>query len=339
MSGNLARSLKALLAASLILVSIAAIAPARAARQSAPGQAARDSRLVFPLLAIEKDGRLVSGLKPEDLRVTLEGAEQRLVDFSQGAEEPLHVVIMLDASASQERILPFARQAAAEFVATLLRPGRDDAAVVRFTGDAEVVQELTGDPAAVRRAIASVEFVPPLGYVSGMIVTAHQLPSKDSMRAASTAIHDALAFVCDKLFARAKAGRRVVVLVSDGVDTSSRLKLDKAVERLQREGAAVYSLGIGDTGSFDPVEKDALRKLSERTGGQAHFPKDEKDLSQAFEQVRQGLLSSYSAAFAPQSMKGEGKLHKLRVEVVNPELRRRGVELSYPRGLSTKAGR
>src|SRR5687768_11889073 len=121
---------------------------------------------------------------------------------------------MLDASASQERILHGARRLAAELAAAVLRPGRDEAAVVSFTGDATVAQDLTGDLDALRRAFASVEFTPPAGYIpggvivgaipGGVIVVAP--PSRDdpAMRAGTTALWDSLVQVCDKVFARAK---------------------------------------------------------------------------------------------------------------------------------------
>jgi VWFA-related protein len=313
------------------------VAPAAAGRQDASGVNAEAAAPVVVRVAIvEKAGRPASDLRAEDLRVTIDGAEQKIVSLTSAADEPLHLVVMLDASASQERVLPRARQAAAEFVAALLRPGRDDAAVVRFTGDPEVVEGLTGDLASLRRAFASVNFVPPAGYVGGGTIVLRNPPPKNAMPAGSTAIWDSLVFVCDKLFAKTRGGRRAAVLVTDGVDTSSRVGADSAVERLIREGVAVYSVGVGDEHSFDGVKEGGLRKVSERTGGRALFPKDGTRLADSFEQARRGLLSTYTLALAPQALKG-GKSHKLRVELVNPELYRHGVSLTYPQSLYAAA--
>ena len=296
---------------------------------------AGSGRVSVALGAVDKEGRAVEGLKPEDLRVTVEGAEQKVLSLSRRTEEPLHVVIMLDASASQEAVLPFAQEAADRLVpALLMRGGVNDAAVVSFTGDTKVVQGLTADAAAVRRAIASVEFVPPQGYIPGGIIVGNPNPNDPLMRAASTALWDSLVEVCDKVFARAKGGRRAVVLVTDGVDTSSRVKSDKAVERLLREGVAVYGVGIGDEQSFEGVDESSVRKLSERTGGRALFPKKPRELPVAFEQIRRELLSSsYALTLAAPAPRRDGKPLKLRVEVVNPELRRQGVQLAYPQAL------
>jgi VWFA-related protein len=238
---------------------------------------------------------------------------------------------MLDASASQESVLPFAQGAADQLVpAILMRGGLNDAAVVSFTGDAKVVQGLTADAAAVRRAIASVEFVPPPGYVGGAIVLGRANRNDPAWRNGSTALWDALVGVCEEVFARAKTGRRAVVLVTDGVDTSSRVKSGQAVERLLREGVAVYGVGIGDDQSFGGVDKPTVRKLSERTGGRALFPKRARDLPAAFEQIRRELLNAYALTFAAPAPRRDGKPFKLRVELVNPELRRRGVQLAHP---------
>jgi VWFA-related protein len=292
------------------------------------------------LSAVDKEGRPVEGLKPEDLRVTVEDAEQKVLSLSSRTEEPLHVVIMLDASASQEKVLPFAQGAADRLVPPLLlRPNRNDAAVVSFTGYTTVVQDLTADAAAVRRAIAAVEFVPPPGYIRGGVIVGRPNPNDPTSRAGQTAIWEALILVCDEVFARAKTGRRAVVLVSDGVDTSSRVRLDQIFERLLRDGVAVYVIGIADESSFDPVNKSALRKLSERTGGRAIFPKKAGELPVAFEQVRRELLNTYALTFDVPATLRTGKPLKLRVEVVNPALRRQGVQLAHPQSLLMEPGR
>lgn len=322
------------LAAALLLLTLAA--PESSARQEAgrepPGH--DGPQVTVPLGAVDKEGRPVEGLRPEDLSVTVEGQPQKLDFYLRRAEEPLHVVIMLDASASQERVLPFARAGADRLVPALLaRGGSNDAAVVSFTGEAEVVQGLTADPAAARRAIASVEFVPPSGYIPGGALILGAPPSDPALRVGSTAVWDALVHVCEKVFARAQGGRRAVVLVTDGVDTSSRLKPDKAVERLTREGVAVYVVGVGDEKNFDQVDKPALRRLTERTGGRALFPKEFMGVPAAFELVRGELLNSYALTFNAPAPRRDGKALKLRVELVNPELRRRGVQVAHPQGL------
>jgi VWFA-related protein len=302
----------------------------------APSSSAQEAgQIVVSLGAVDKEGRPVEGLRAEDVRVTVEGQPQQLLSFDRRAEEPLHVVILLDASASQEKVLPFVQGAADRLVPALLaRGGSDDAAVVSFTGDAKVVQGLTADAAAVRRAIASVEVVVPPGYAGGGVVIGRPRPNDPANRAGSTAVWDALVVACDEVFARARPGRRAVLLVTDGVDTSSRVRLDKAVERLLREGVVVYGVGVGDEKDFEGVYQQTVRRVSEQTGGRALFPKKNSDLPVAFEQVRRELLtSSYALTFAAPAPPRKGKSLKLRVELVNPALRKQDVQLAYPQAL------
>jgi len=328
------------LAVALLLTSSAAAVSY--ARQDGGVVKTDSARVVVPLGAVGKDGAPVEGLMPEDLRVTMDGAEQKIASLAPRAGGPLHVVLMLDTSNSQEQILKFSRPAAAEFVSALLRPGdgvKGDAAVMTFTGDAKVVEGLTADLAALGRAIESVEFVPPSGYIGGGLLVSTpgknvpSTPGKNvpATRAGSSAIWDSLVAACDDVLARAADGRRVVVIFTDGDDTSSRTKQDKAVDRLLREGVSVYGVGVGDSYSFGGVVKDGLRKVSERTGGRAFFPKTTEDLSRDLERLRSELLSSYALALAPAATRADAKPYKLRVELVNPELRKRGVELAYPR--------
>jgi hypothetical protein len=98
-----------------------------------------------------------------------------------------------------------------------------------------------------------------------------------------------------------------------------------------REGVVVYNVGLAEEYAFDPVDKSTLRKLSERTGGRAFFPRTKKegDLPVAFELIRRELLNSYALTF-PVPPVPPGKQLKLRVELVNPGLRQQGVQLAYP---------
>jgi Ca-activated chloride channel family protein len=308
-----------------LLLTVGVFHAASSARQEA-------GQVLVPLSAVDRDGQPFEGLKAEDLRVTVEGQQQNVLSLARRADEPLHVVIMLDASASQERVLPFTQGAADRLVPALLARGAaNDVAVVSFTGELKVVQGLTADPALVRRAIASVEFEPPSGYIGGGVLVGNPLPNDPS---GSTAVWDGLVGVCEKVFGRARAGRRVVLLITDGVDTSSRLNLDDAVKRLLREGVTVYGVGVGDEKSFEGVDAAGVRKISERTGGRALFPKKNSDLPEAFEQVRRELLnSSYALTLAAPPAPRGAKPLKLRVELVNPELRKRDVRLAYPQAL------
>jgi len=186
---------------SVVVVLLSAVSAS--ARQGA-------GRVVVPVGALDREGRAVEGLKAGDPRVTVEGQGQTPFDLTRRGDEPLHVVIMLDASASQEAVLPFAQEAADRLVPSILMSGRsNEAAVVSFTAEAKVMQGLTSDAEAVRRAIASVQVTLPPGYNRrGGAVIVGRPPKDSAWRAYATAVWDSLVGVCDEVFARAKPGRR-----------------------------------------------------------------------------------------------------------------------------------
>ena len=97
-----------------------------------------------------------------------------------------------------------------------------------------------------------------------------------------------------------------------------------------RAEAVVYAVGIGDKENFDGVDEGALRKLAARTGGRAFFPKKVEELPAILAQIRGELLSPYVVTFGAPDAKRDGSLRKIKLEVVNPELRRRGVRLLHP---------
>ncbi|HEX6185016.1 MAG TPA: VWA domain-containing protein, partial [Pyrinomonadaceae bacterium] len=127
-------------------------------------------------------------------------------------------------------------------------------------------------------------------------------------------------------------GRRAVLLVTDGVDTSSRKEMSEAVAAALQSEVVVYAVGIGDDKDFDGVEKGPLRKLAAQTGGRAYFPKKGRDLNQVFHKVSEELTSQYVLTFAPQGAARDGSFHKVEIKLANPALRSLNVELSYPQG-------
>ncbi|MBA2731871.1 MAG: VWA domain-containing protein, partial [Acidobacteria bacterium] len=224
-----------------------------------------------------------------------------------------------------------------------IRPGKDSVGVITFTGEAKFEQELTSDLEQVRRAIERVEFKPPPpppGYIGLPIIVSNpsKLPkiSPDQTTLGSTAIWDAISFASEKVGIQGSDNpRRVIILITDGGDTSSKRKLNEAVEAAIKYGVTVYSMGIGDE-YYGGTNEDALRKISERTGGRAFFPKKVKDLQPAFVAIEQELRSQYIISYSPASRKTDNKMRKIKIEIVNPELRKQDLRLSYQQGYYAK---
>src|SRR2546427_8348104 len=130
------------------------------------------------LTAVDKDLQFVNTLRPEDLRITQDGAPQKIISLQQVTNQTVSLVILIDTSASQERTLPDEKLAAASFVDSIIRPGMDRAAVATFTGTLSLEQKLTNDVTLLHRAIDRAKFVPPPGYVRGGLVIGPPPPPK-----------------------------------------------------------------------------------------------------------------------------------------------------------------
>src|SRR6266436_5381972 len=223
--------------------------------------------------AADKSKRFVNTVKREDMRILEDGRSQEIFTFQQNIDLPLSIAILIDTSASEERTLPDEKAAARAFLEDVLRPSKDEGAVVSFTGETTLEQGFTGNIERLRRAIERVEFVPPSGYVGGGVVVNGTPPTSGTNQslAGSTAIWDAIWATSEELLSEsAENTRRAIILLTDGDDTSSRLKLHDAVVRAQKSDALVYAIGIGDRYSFG-VDEGSLRKVAEQTGGRAYF--------------------------------------------------------------------
>ena len=224
----------------------------------------------------------------------------------------------------------------ARFWKIVLR-SKDEAAIVSFTGETTLEQGFTGNLERLRRAIDRVEFIPPSGYIGGGVVVNGTPPISGTNQslAGSTAIWDAVWATSEELIsASAEHTRRAIILLTDGDDTSSRLKIDEAIERAQKADALIYAIGIGDRYTFN-VNEGALRKIAERTGGRAYFPRHERDLNDAFTQIQRDLREQYLVAYSPSNKARDGSYRKIEIQVVNPALRET-LKLNYRSGYFAK---
>ena len=288
--------------------------------------------------AADKNKRFISDLKAEDIRIFEDGQPQSIFTFQQNIDLPLSIAILIDTSISEQYTLPEEKEAARAFLENVLRPQRDEAAVVSFTGETTLEQGFTGNIDRLRRAIDHVEFVPPSGYVGGRVIVNGTPPISDTNQnlAGSTAIWDAIWATSEELMAQsAEHSRRAIILLTDGDDTSSRMKIHDAVERAQKADAFIYAIGIGDRYQFNVNEGD-LRKIAERTGGRAYFPKHERDLRDAFTQIQRDLREQYLIAYSPSNKARDGSYRKIEIQVVNPGLKQQDLKLNYRSGYFAK---
>jgi VWFA-related protein len=291
--------------------------------------------------AVDKNKRFITTIQKEDIRVLEDGVPQDFFTFQRETDRALSLAILVDVSASQQLTLEDEKEAAKEFVNAVIHNPKDEVAVVSFSGEATVEQELTNNLSSVQKALGRIEVLLPPGYIAGGIVVNNPGGSTNDIndhRLGTTAIWDAIWAVSEDLFANVESRkRRGIVLITDGVDTTSRVKNEEAIKRAIAADIAIYAVGIGDNKNFEGIEKNTLRKLAERSGGRAYFPRNTAELQTSFSQIEQELRSQYLVAYSPSNKSRDGAYRKLEIELVNPELRKQKLQLNYRHGYFAKS--
>jgi Ca-activated chloride channel family protein len=293
--------------------------------------------------AQDNNRRLLINLKQEDVRILEDGVAKEVVAFSRQVDLPLSLSILIDTSVSQQRTLPEEKAAAISFLESVIRPTKDEVSIVSFTGESTLEQGMTNNMTRLRRAIDRVEFVPPSGYIGGGVVTnggsvpgTPPLSGGNQQIAGSTAIWDAIWVTSEEVLGPApEKTRRAIILLTDGVNTFGKKKLDDAVQAALRSEAVVYSIGIGDN-FYSGVDEPALRKISERTGGRAYFPRDESELRQAFKQIQDEMRSQYLIAYEPSNQKRDGSYRKIEIQLVSQQAQKEKVKITHRQGYFAK---
>ena len=286
--------------------------------------------------AQDRNRRLLTDLKQADIRLLEDGKAQEMITFSRQVDLPLSLAILIDTSGSQERTLPEEKAAAISFLETVMRPAKDEVCIVSFTGEATLEQGMTNNLARLRRSVEQVRFTPPSGYIGGGVI-AGTPPISGDQTAGSTAIWDAIWVTSEEILGPApEKTRRAIILVTDGQNNFGKKKLDDAVQAALRSEAIIYSVGIGDNFYFG-VDKATLNKVSERTGGRAYFPRDERELRDAFQQIQEEMRSQYLIAYEPTNQVRDGAYRKIEIELTNQQLVKDKVKVTHRQGYFAKS--
>ncbi|HEY5885011.1 MAG TPA: VWA domain-containing protein [Pyrinomonadaceae bacterium] len=289
--------------------------------------------------ATDKQKRFITTLREQDVRLLEDGVPQTITTFQRETDRPLAIAFLVDVSASQERTLADEKAATRAFIETVIKSNKDEAAMIAFTHSAFLEQDLTRDVLSVYRALQRIEVAlpsylgggPPIpGIVSGPGMLA---PPPEG----STAIWEAIALTNRRVLAPRSHNpienqrRRAIILLTDGFDTSSRLKRSEAVDSAIAAEAVIYAIGIGD-GRHQGVDKGALRSLAEATGGRAFFPKKRVDLTEAFSEIEQELRTQYLITYTSTNKARVGSYRQIKLEVVDPLLQKEKLQLRYRPG-------
>jgi VWFA-related protein len=290
-----------------------------------------DTDLTSVLLsATDKNRRFVNTLRAEDVRVVEDGVPQQISSFEQETNAPLSLVLLVDTSASQEKVLKQEQEAASAFIRSVLRPARDTAAVLSFTGVTRLEVTPTADATRLLAAIESLK----VRFTNKSPECQDDDAPPDVQLRCRTGVWDAVVVSVREVLSKTpERTRRAVILLSDGDDTSSRVRLYQAAEYAVRHNTVVYSIGIRDKDfDFGEMRRDFLQSLSDQTGGRAFFPKRPSDLASVFAQIEQELRSQYLITYTPTNRARDGSFRRLQIEITDPQLRKQNLRLFYRQG-------
>jgi VWFA-related protein len=287
--------------------------------------------------AIDKDHHFITTLRAEDVRILENDVVQSISLFERETNRPLSLVILIDTSESQRGVLADEKNAAITFIDSVIRPDKDRAAVVSFTGVPKVEQAATNNLSRLHQGIGRVRIEMSAENARRLAAGEDPLP-KEEDPSGYTGIWDALWMSLENLATPTAEGtRRAIVLLSDGDDTSSTIKKQDVIDFAVRSDVVIYSIGIRDA-NFEEGKLDsgALKKVSDRTGGRAFFPAQPADLRRAFSQIDQELRSQYLIAYSPTNKSRDGSYRRIKLEVVNPDLLKNKPTLLYRQGYYAK---
>lgn len=265
--------------------------------------------VTVPFNVTDSKNRYINELSKQDVEVLEDNKPQEIFSFERQTDLPITVALVIDISGSQQYTLPVEKAAAMRFFRKVLRPNKDLGAVVTFEHESVLVQGLTPDVGRLQDALDEVHVTAqPRATVAGPTT-----PPINNSGAGSTALYDSVYAVSSDLLRR-EAGRRVIILITDGVDTSSAVKQRDAIERAWRSEIIIYSIGIGDR-LFGGINSGVLKRISSETGGRAFFPRQHEDLDEAFALIDEDLRSQYIVAYQPNNSSADGTFRTILVKV------------------------
>ena len=247
-----------------------------------------------PATVVDSRGIALTNLKLEDFELRVDGQPNPISDISR-SETPVRMAMLFDNSGSLSESRDFEKRAAVRFFQNVMRPN-DQAAVYSVSTNVELSQPMTND---VRRLEQTIE----------------SFGKPDGATSLYDGLFDALAYL------KPYSGRRVVVIVSDGRDTTSRLPehdFDNTLQRLLTEDCQVYVVqtGIYDNANVrDLAAERRMQEFSAQTGGAAYIPKSVSELDDAFAQISADLAQQYILSYYPAQDKRDGKYHIIAISV------------------------
>jgi VWFA-related protein len=261
----------------------------------------------------DKHGALIPNLTKDDFEIFEDGKQQTVKYFAAESNLPLTLGILIDASGSQRNVLDMEKEVGGAFLRQILTD-KDEAYVISFDISVDLLQDFTRDvhrlQSALNKAKINSDFtsggVPGLG--GGPVPT---------QNAPGTLLYDAVYLSAHDMLSK-EVGRKAMVLLTDGQDEGSKLKIQDAIEAAQKADAIVYVLLCADRGfygGFGYNGEGEMRKLTEQSGGRVINVGNKFDkLRDAFDQIAAELRSQYNVGYTPTNTKLDGTYRKLEIK-------------------------
>ena len=246
-----------------------------------------------PTTVLDNRGFAVTNLKLEDFELRVDGQLKPITELHR-TETPVRMVMLFDNSGSLSEAREFEKRAAMRFFRSVMRPV-DQAAVYSVSTDIFLAQPLTSDINTLERVVES------FGRPDG-----------------STALFDAIAE--GAAYLRPYRGRRVIVIVSDGRENTSRLDFETTLQRIVADDCQIYVVQTGlyeNANVRDLVAERRMQEFSSQTGGAVYLPKSIADLDSAFSQIAADLAQQYVLSYYPADDKRDGQYHTMAIRVTS----------------------
>jgi VWFA-related protein len=263
-----------------------------------------------------KGGGLVGNLEKTDFKIFEDGKEQEIKNFTRETDLPLTIGLLVDTSKSQERLIDIEKRAAYQFFSKVLRQ-KDEAFLMQFGAEAELLQDSTNSPKILQKGLDELRLSVPLGGL-------HPGPVPTMQNQAGTILYDATYLAANEKL-RGEVGRKAIVLITDGVDTGSKISRDKSIEAAQKADSIIYSIyyvdraayGFGNFGGGGG--EGELRRMSSETGGQVFKVEKNHTLDEIFQEIQDEMRSQYAITYAPPNPKRDGSYHKIEIRVAGKD--------------------
>jgi VWFA-related protein len=257
--------------------------------------------------AHDKSG-YITNLRKDDCLLAEDKVPQTIKNFTQEKNLPLTIGILLDTSGSQQNVLPLEQQSGAEFLRDVLTP-KDEAFLISFDINIDLLADYTNSPRELQRAMDQARIN--TGATSGGITGNAKVGGTKLFDAVYLAAHDKL---------RQEAGRKVLVLLTDGGEQGSEETLKSASEAAQKANAIIYVILIADRGFYSGAglsfggDRD-MEQLTRETGGRViNVGNNGKKLQEAFDQIQDELRTQYLVSYTPKNLDFDGKFRSINLD-------------------------